>query len=282
MTTHPGRRSRRLPLGTPRPPHVPPEAARHLRPGTVPAVALLLALTACSTPAEPDPASSGPGRGAGEVTVLAAASLTRPLTSLAEAYETAHPGTTVSLSFGSSTTLAQQISQGADADLLLSAGTGPLERLGDVTPTATATIARNTLEIATPPDDPADVGSLADLAGDDTAVVLCAETVPCGKAADEVLARAGVEANVVSREVDVAATLTKVTLGEADAAVVYHSDVVSAGGAVRGVPIPAAQNTVLAYPLARFGSDDAAVAFAAYLAGPEAQRTLQDAGFLAP
>ncbi|MGL5910446.1 MAG: molybdate ABC transporter substrate-binding protein, partial [Phycicoccus sp.] len=224
-------------------------------------------------------------RGAGQVTVLAAASLTKPLTSLAEAYEKARPGTAVEVSFGSSTTLAQQISQGADADLFLSAGTAPLEQLGDVTPAATVTVARNTLEIATPPDDPAKVAGLADLARSDVDVVLCAETVPCGTAADEVLARAGVEATVVSREVDVAATLAKITLGEADAAVVYHSDVVSARGSVRGVTIPAAQNTTLDYPMTRFDDEDddtAAAAFAAYVAGPDGRRVLADAGFLPP
>ena len=135
----------------------------------------------------------------GEVTVLAAASLTRPFTALAEAYEAAHPGTTVRLSFGSSTTLAQQVAQGADTDLLATAGTAALEQLGDVEPTATTTIARNALEIATPTGNPAGVAGLSDLARDDVDVVLCAASVPCGKAADEMLRRAGVTPHVVSR-----------------------------------------------------------------------------------
>lgn len=268
--------------------------ARHRTSGSRPLAALLLALalTGCGAEATGTrggtagggASSSGTGAPAGDavVTVLAAASVARPLTTLAEAFEQANPGTTVRLGFGASTTLARQVAQGADADLLLSAGTAALEQLGEVEPVAETTIARNTLEIATPPDDPAGVGSLADLAGEDVAVVLCARTVPCGTAADEVLAAAGVRANVVSREVDVSATLAKVTLGEADAALVYHSDVVSAGGRVRGVQIPAARNTVLIYPLARFGTDAATVAFASYLAGPEALDVLRDAGFLAP
>lgn len=230
------------------------------------------------------PAGSGTASAevSGEVTVLAAASLTEPLTALADSYEAAHPSVRVRLSFGSSTTLAQQVAQGADADLLATAGTAALEQLGDEQPIETTTIARNVLAIATPPDDPAGVASLADLARPDVQVVLCAASVPCGKAAAEVLARAGIAANVVSREVDVSATLAKVTLGEADAAVVYHSDVVSAPGTVRGVEIPAALNTTVTYPLARFGDDAAARDFAAYVAGDEGLAALTAAGFLAP
>lgn len=254
------------------------------------AVALLaLLLAGCGT--TPDTASSTTPAGArpsgasgvtGEVTVLAAASLTTAFTTLADSFEKANPGTTVRLSFGSSTTLAQQIAQGADADLYASAGTTALQQLGDAEPTATDTLARNTLEIATPAGNPAQVTSLADLARKDVDVVLCASSVPCGRAADEILARAGVRAHIVSRELDVSSTLAKVTLDEADAAVVYHSDVVTAGDAVDGVEIPAAQNTTLTYPLLRFGDGAATTAFAAYLAGPEGARALRAAGFLVP
>ena len=226
-------------------------------------------------------ASAGAGV-AGTVTVLAAASLTVPLTDLATAWERANPGAAVRLSFGSSTTLAQQVAQGAPADLLATAGTQPLVQLGDVTPTETTIIARNTLEIATPPEDPAGVGGIADLGRSDVDVVLCVESAPCGKAADQVLAAAGVTAHVVSREVDAAATLTKVALGEADAAVVYHSDVVSSDGRVRGVEIPADQNTTLDYPLARFTDTATAVGFAAYLGGPQGRAGLTAAGLLSP
>ena len=254
----------------------------------VPLAVVALLLTGCG--GSPDTATSAGGpagagtasEAGGEVTVLAAASLTRPFTALAEAYEATHPDTRVRLSFGSSTTLAQQVAQGADADLLATAGTAALEQLGDVEPTATTTIARNTLEIATPTDNPAGVAGLSDLARDDVDVVLCAASVPCGKAADEVLRRAGVTPHVVSREVDVAATLAKVTLGEADAAVVYHSDVVSSRGRVGGVEIPAAQNATLTYPLAQFGDEAAAAAFAAHVAGPEGLAVLASAGFLPP
>jgi molybdate transport system substrate-binding protein len=243
--------------------------------GLVALAVAALALTACGTGGD----RAGDG---GTVTVLAAASLTTPFTELAEQYMADHPGTEVRLSFGSSTTLAQQVAQGAPADLLATAGAAPLAQLGDVVPVETTTIARNTLEIATPPGNPAGVEGLVDLASPDADVVLCASTVPCGKAADEVLARAGVEAHVVSREVDVTATLAKVRLGEADAAVVYHSDVVSAAGTVEGVVVPTADNTTLPYPLARLADSAAAADFAAYVAGPEGTTALTASGFLAP
>ncbi|MBM6403223.1 molybdate ABC transporter substrate-binding protein [Phycicoccus sp. CSK15P-2] len=244
-----------------------------------------LALTACS-PATSADTSAGPGASgspeSGTVTVLAAASLTEPLTALAQQYEQDHPGVTVRLGFGSSTTLAQQIAEGAPADLYASAGEAALDLLpadarGDTTP-----IARNTVEIATPPDDPGHVASVEDLADPDLDVVLCAQSVPCGAAADEVLHRAGVTPHVVSREVDVKATLTKVTLGEADAALVYHSDVVGAGDAVRGVEVPADDNVVLTYPLVRLADRPEVTAFAGLLTSPAGEQALTAAGFLAP
>jgi molybdate transport system substrate-binding protein len=138
------------------------------------------------------------------------------------------------------------------------------------------------MEIATPRDNPGRVATLADLARPDLDVVLCASTVPCGAAADEVLAKAGVAPHVVSREVDVKATLAKVRLGEADAALVYHSDVVSAGDAVRGVAVPAAQNTTLDYPLLWLNRREHTVGFALLVDSGEGVAALTAAGFLAP
>ena len=218
------------------------------------------------------------------VTVLAAASLSEPFGDLARRYESEHPGVRVRVSFGSSTKLAQQVAQGAPADVVALAGTRVLAQLPEEArdPARRTIVARNVLEIATPPDDAAGVSGLADLARPDVAVVLCVETAPCGSAADEVLGRAGVAANVVSREVDVRSTLAKIALAEADAAIVYHSDVVTARGRVRGVPIPAALNTTLDYPLVRLSDDVHPTAFAALVSGPAGQAALVDAGFLAP
>jgi molybdate transport system substrate-binding protein len=256
---------------------VTPRASLPTRASTT-ALSVTLAALAAGCGATP----AGEDGGDGSVTVLAAASLTTPFSALADQYTADHPGTEIRLSFGSSTTLAQQVAQGAPADLLATAGEAPLTLLGDVEPTETVTIARNTLEIATPPEDAAGVAGLEDLTRPDVDVVLCVATAPCGKAADEVLRAAGVTPHVVSREVDVSATLAKVRLGEADAAVVYRSDVASADGSVSGVEIPAEQNTTLTYPLARFGDAAAARAFAAYVAGPDGTEALTDDGFLAP
>lgn len=220
----------------------------------------------------------------GTVTVLAAASLTEPLTALAAAYEQEHPGVEVRLSFGSSTTLAQQVTAGAPADILATAGTAAADLVPAdlVVDGARVEIATNVLTIVTPAGNPAKVGGLADLARSDLDVVLCAKTAPCGKAADEVLARAKVSPHTVSREVDVRATLAKVRLDEADAAVVYHSDAVTAGDDVTEVAIDPADNTVVDYPLLLLDTDPAAVGFVGLVTGPQGRQALDAAGFLAP
>lgn len=251
------------------------------------AVGLVLVLTAACGSGSDDESAGGGGSAStkegGTVTVLAAASLTEALTTLGEQYEKDHPGVKVELSFGSSTTLATQIAEGAPADVAAFAGTKALDL---VPPDALAaggqeTIAKNSMEIATPTDNPGQVSSLADLAKKDLDVVLCADTVPCGSAADEVLKKAGITANVVSRELDVKATLSKVELGEADAAVVYHSDVVTAGDRVAGVEIPDAENTTLEYPIIWLNQDTHAVGFAQFVASDAGEKVLVDAGFLA-
>jgi molybdate transport system substrate-binding protein len=218
------------------------------------------------------------------VTVLAAASLTEPLTELARAYEKAHPGVTIRTSFGSSTTLAQQVAQGAPADLVAFAGTTAVAQLPekDRDPALSRVIARNTLEVATPPANPGRVNSLRDLARNDVDVVLCVPTAPCGKAADALLSASGIVPHVVSREVDVKATLAKVRLGEVDAAVVYHSDVVSAGAAVHGVAVTDTYQQVLTYPLIQLSDSSAARGFANYTAGAEGLAALARHGFLSP
>ena len=263
--------------------------ARHPLRYAAAAAAVLLLACACGSGGAGDAGPGGSGKpgghgaAGGTVTVLAAASLTDPLTALAREYETDHPGVDIALSFGSSTTLAQQVAEGAPADVVAFAGTPALRFLPqDAAGGGRAVVARNTMEIATPADNPGRVAALADLARPDLDVVLCASTVPCGAAADEVLARAGVAPHVVSREVDVKATLAKVRLGEADAAVVYRSDVVSAGDAVRGVAIPAGQNTTLDYPLVWLNGREHTVGFARLVDSDEGVAALTAAGFLAP
>ncbi len=215
------------------------------------------------------------------VVMLAASSLTEPMTAIAKDFESSHPGTDIQLSFAASSTVVSQVNQGAPADLIALAGRAaaePLNKSGIVG--GTPSLARNTLEIATPPGNPGKVGSISDLSRPNLKVVLCAATVPCGKAAAKALSAAGVIAHVVSYETDVKATLTKVELGEADAAIVYHSDVISAVGRVRGVPIPASVNQTLDYPLIRLTDDPTTGQFMAYILSDQGRKRLRDNGFL--
>ncbi|MCA1781681.1 MAG: molybdate ABC transporter substrate-binding protein [Intrasporangiaceae bacterium] len=230
-------------------------------------------------------ACSGPG-GSDDSTVrvLAAASLTDAVTELADAYEDEHPGVTVEVSFGSSSTLAQQVTAGADVDVFASAGKSALGQL-PASLTADeriAIIATTTLEIAVPPGNPAGITGIADLVRPDLDVVLCAETAPCGGAADAMFDRAAIVPNVVSRELDARATLAKVALGEADAAVVYRADVVTATDQVAGVEIPAGDNVTLSYPMVRVTDGDHTRGFVDLVTSATGLAVLADAGFGPP
>lgn len=267
-------------------------AARRPRRRTLaPALAALavlstLLLAACGTggPSGPSPAGSD-GSSApleGTVTVLAAASLTESFDELKKDFEAAHPGVTVETSYGSSATLVQQVNNGAPASVIALAGTAAAKPLDVSLVKDTKTFATNVLEIAVPPGNPGKVTSIDDLAEPSVKVVLCADTVPCGKAAQAAFAKARVVPNVVSTEVDVKATLAKVKLAEADAAVVYHSDVVAAKDAVTGIEIPAQVNTSLAYPVITLADDAATKALVAYVLSAEGLATVQSFGFGAP
>ena len=226
--------------------------------------------------------SASGGDVSGTVTVLAAASLTESFDQLKKDFEAAHPGVTVETSYGSSATLVQQVDNGAPASVIALAGTAAAEPLDKRLVKDTKTFATNVLEIAVPPGNAAGVASINDLAKPTVKVVVCADTVPCGKAAQATFKKARIVPNVVSKEIDVKATLAKVKLGEADAAVVYHSDVVAAKDAVEGVEIPSRFNTMLSYPVITLSDDAAAKAFVAYLLGVKGLSTVQAFGFGAP
>lgn len=243
-----------------------------------------LALAACGTPtASSSNATAGSTPSpSGTVTVLAAASLTESLNDLKATFEAAHPGVTVEVSYGSSATLVQQVNHGAPANVIALAGEAAAKPLDSTLIKDHRIFATNVLEIAVPRDNPGHVTSLADLGHPGLKVVLCASTVPCGAAADSTFAKAGVVPSVVSREVDVKATLAKVRLGEADAAVVYHSDVVASKGAVTGIPIDPSVNTSLRYPVIRLTDDAATRAFVDLLVSPDGRRTFTSYGLGAP
>jgi molybdate transport system substrate-binding protein len=249
------------------------------------AVALVLSLpvTACG---DDDNTAVDSAELSGSVTVLAASSLTDAFEQLGERFEEQHEGATVEFNFAASSTLAQQIQQGAPADVFASADTSTMQLVVDSSDVTggPAVFARNRLAIAVEEGNPEDIAGLEDLDQPDLVVVLCAEQVPCGSYADQALAEAGVTANVASREENARATLSRVELGEADAAVVYATDV-AANGTVDDVAIPDAENVIAAYPIAALdasGNPDAAAAFVKLVRSRRGQDILGRFGFLAP
>ncbi|MGW3350094.1 molybdate ABC transporter substrate-binding protein [Nonomuraea rubra] len=231
-------------------------------------------------------ATSAAGAGAKEVTVFAAASLTGTFTELGKVFESAHPGTTVRFNFGSSATLAQQIVQGAPADVFAAASPATMKTVTDASRAGTpATFARNKLQIAVPADNPAKVDELKDLAGPGVKVALCAEQVPCGAAAAKALGAAGLKVTPVTLEQDVKATLTKVELGEVDAALVYRTDVIASGGKARGIAFPEADQAVNDYPIATLAeapAGEAARQFVDLVLSQQGRDVLTRAGFEVP
>ncbi len=240
-----------------------------------------LALSACGT---------GPGRPDAEtrtLTVYAAASLTETFDQVAEEFEAENDDVTVRLSFAGSSDLVAQLRSGAPADVFAAADEETMARAVDdgLVEGDPAVFATNVLQIATPPDNPADVESLADLARTDVQVVLCAPAVPCGSAADRVQAAAGLAIAPVSEEQAVTDVLGKVISGEADAGLVYATDVIGAGDAVLGIEFAESDAAVNAYPIgALVDSDESELAaeFVTFVLGEQGQQVLTAAGFGPP
>jgi molybdate transport system substrate-binding protein len=234
------------------------------------------------------PSSGGDGGAdvSGRLTVLGAASLTEALAGLGEAFEQAHPGVEVEHSFAGSSTLATQIREGAPADLFASADPATMARLGDEGLLAgePVEVATNRLVIVVEPGNPKDIASLADLAAGDVVYVTAAPHVPIARYAAEALDAAGVSVTPASEESDVRGILTKVVAGEADAGIVYATDVVAAAGRAEAVELPSV-DVVVRYPaavLADAGNPTAAQAFLEFLRSPDAGALLRAAGFATP
>jgi molybdate transport system substrate-binding protein len=237
------------------------------------------------------PACGGSGSERQEVTVLAAASLTGAFTRIGAEFEQANQDVTVRFSFGPSDGLATQILEGAPADVFAPASQKYMDQVRSDGPGVTdqAEFARNTLAVIVPSDNPAHVGSLDDLARPGVKLVLAAVGVPAGDYARGILANAGIQrgalANVVSNEEDVKGVVQKVLLGEADAGIVYRTDVTpDIAARVREITIPDGVNVIATYPIAVIDGSEhapAAAAFVRFVTGP-GQATLRTFGFLPP
>lgn len=259
---------------------------------TVAAVASLALAAACgsdgstSAGSGSSPAAPGSGAASGTVTVFAAASLTESFTTLGRQFEAAHPGTTVKFNFGASSSLAENINQGAPADVFASASPKNMQQVVDADGASDSkTFARNVMQIAVPPDNPAGVREVTDLARSNVKVALCQPQVPCGAVAQQVFENVNITVKPVTQGADVKAVLTTVQLGEVDAGMVYRTDVRAAGTKVKGIEIPADQNASTSYPIAALTeapNPAGAAAFVDYVLSPDGEKVLEQAGFAAP
>ena len=247
----------------------------------------VLALAGCAqdAPAATVSSASATPTVSGSITVDAAASLNTVFPALAAIFQREHPGTTITFDFGGSSTLAAAIVAGAPVDVFASASAKTMQTVQDAALTAAGpvVVARNELEIAVPPGNPGKVTGLKDFADAAKTIVVCDPAVPCGAAAKQVFGIARITAKPDSEEPDVTSVLTKVEGNQADAGLVYVTDVRAAGAKVGGIPFPEADRAVTAYPIAAMkGSRNAALA-EAWVAFVQAHELdLQAAGFLAP
>ena len=245
-----------------------------------------LALSGCAAQPATAPTTSTDALN-GSITVFAAASLTAAFTDLAARFEAEHPGVAVDLNFAGSSDLVTQITEGAPADVFAAADTKNMTKLTDAALNAGDPVdfATNVLEIAVPPGNPAGVETFADLARADVKLVTCAPAVPCGAATVAVAKAAGVTLAPVSEESAVTDVLGKVISGEADAGLVYVTDVIGAGDAVEGIGFDEAAEAVNTYPVVALGDSaapDVSRAFVDFVSGPAGRSVLAAAGFGAP
>jgi molybdate transport system substrate-binding protein len=247
----------------------------------------MLLIGACSS--DPSTSPEAPSAdGGGELVVFAASSLDAAFTEIGDAFESANPGVTVTLNFGPSDSLAGQIGSEATADVFASASGTWMDAVAeDPGVTGRVDFATNQLVLVTPADNPAGIHSVDDLARGGVQLVLAAEGVPVGDYARQALDNAGIlqaaAANIVSNEEDAAAVVARVDAGEADAAIVYTSDVsAAAGNDLHAIEIPDSVNVLATYPIAVVtGSTqtDRATEFIQAVTGAQGQATLASFGF---
>jgi molybdate transport system substrate-binding protein len=248
------------------------------------AVGILLAVAGCSAAAPTPSASPTKDSLSGSITVFASASLAKTFGTLVTKFEAEHPGVTVATSFAGSADLVAQITAGAPADVFASADTKNMAKVSTLVGTP-VNFATNVLEIAVPPSNPARIATFADLAKPGVKTVICAPAVPCGAAAAALETAAGVTLTPVSEENAVTDVLGKVSSGEADAGLVYVTDVRGAGSAVKGITFPESGTAVNTYPIATVkasANGKVATAFVDYVTGKVGRSVLAAAGFGAP
>lgn len=248
-------------------------------------VAIAIASTLVLTSGCSRDGGTGPRR---TLTVFAASSLTEAFTALGRTFERRHPGVKVTFRFGASSAISQQLVDGAPADVVATADEETMAKVVAAGRAADPVIvARNRLALIVERGNPMGIRSLADATRPGVVLVLCAPEVPCGRLAAAALTAAGVTARPASLEENVKGVVAKVTLGEADAGIVYATDVRAAGDAAEGVDLPASGDPTLtaAYPMAVMtDAPDRATARAwlAFVRSAEGQRVLASFGFLGP
>ena len=234
-----------------------------------------------------------------ELTIYAAASLAEAFTRLGEVFESSHPNVEVVISFAGSQQIAQQLSQGAPGDLFASANAKQMENVisaGRVMSGADQEFIQNQLMVILPGDNPGIIAGVRDLIKPGLRLILADKSTPVGLYSQKMLERANqqigfgedykekVLGNVVSYEENVRAVLTKITLGEADAGIVYVSDAAGAQGEdIRMIPIPEEINVTASYyiaPLSDSSEKDLGLDFIALVLSPEGQDILNGYGFM--
>lgn len=248
------------------------------------------AAPATNAPAANAPATNAPVRGpsaSGKIVVFAASSLTDAFNEVGAAFQSANPNASVTFNFAGSSDLVTQIGQGAPADLFVSADDSNMKKLTDAGETVgdPVSVAKNTFEIIVEKGNPKNVTGVTDLANPALLIVLCTETVPCGRGTATILKNANMTVKPKSLEDKVKGVVTKVTTGEADAGIVFATDVRAAGTKAAGVEIPANINAISNYPMVltkQATNVEAAKAFLAFVAGSPGQAILAKYGFLAP
>ncbi len=244
-----------------------------------------VAVAGCSSSSSSSPSTSS-SSSTGTITVFAAASLMETFTQLGKQFEAAHKGDTVKFSFGPSSGLSTQITSGAPADVFASAATANMDTVvqaGDAS--NPQNFAKNTMEVAVPPNNPAKVTSVNDLAKKSVKVAVCQPQVPCGVVAAQVFKNAGITVKPVTQATDVDSVVTEVETGNVDAGMVYVTNVLSAGSKLKGITIPANENASTLYPIATITSskhESIAKEFVDYVLSPAGQQVLTAAGFEKP